>query len=208
MRFVLPGVLGVLSLCLLSAPALASRNGVIGNSGKQPQMTCMSQCHGGKASQVVPTVTLTGPTHLGVGETGEYSLLIRGGPAVTAGTNISVDNVEASLEPGRGLRKRNKELTHTEPLAFSGDEARFDFTLVAPPKPGTLRVFAMGNSSNGDNDPGGDHVVGATLDITIAAAVTGVRVSKSGCNFSAGTGAPLFPLLALLALRARRPRRS
>lgn len=142
---------GVVAVWLLSTPALATSTGITGQSGKEGPACNM--CHKGGVS---PTVEFSGPTKLAPGETGQYSFIIRGGAAKVGGVDIAVDNTAAVLQVGEGLKKLGAELTHSEPKAFSGNELRFDFSLVAPSTDVTLTLFGAGNSANGDRGSDGD----------------------------------------------------
>lgn len=209
-RFFL-GAVGVLVACLYSVPAHANLSGIVQKSGKTAGQTCMSAgCHNDSPSNLVPTVEISGPTTLEAGATGTYTLIIRGGPAVKAGMNVAVSNNGGTLnKTGSDLKVVAGELTHTAPKDFANNEARFDFTLVAPSAAGTSKLFASGNSTNGNGAKEGDHAVSTTLDIQVTAAQQppdagmppggggGNEEDDGGC--SAAGGAPLLALLALIA---------
>ncbi|HVG57096.1 MAG TPA: MXAN_6652 family MXYO-CTERM-anchored protein [Hyalangium sp.] len=198
-------IAGVLTACLFSVSAHANLNGIAQRSGKQgAAQSCMAAgCHNVNPG-AMPTVELTGPTSLAAGATGNYTLIIRGGAAVRAGMNVAVSNNGGTLNPAAGdLKILAGELTHTAPKNFTGNEARFDFTLVAPSAAGTSKLFASGNSTNGTGSNDGDHSASTTLDVQI----TGIapppgpdpdpKEDEGGC--SAAGGAPLLALLALIA---------
>jgi MYXO-CTERM domain-containing protein len=206
---------------LFSASALASPGGIIGRSGRTASASCAgSGCHSAPANTPRPTVMLTGPTTLNAGETGQYALVITGGPAVVGGMNVAVDSAQASLQPGTGLRKQSAEITHMSPKTFSNNEVRFDFSMIAPASGGTVRIYGAGNSANGAEGSSGDVSATATLDVTIQGSTGGtdggtqpdggtdMEEEMPGCGCAAGSSAPLFPLLALLAAGVRRRRRS
>ena len=221
MRLSSLGAAGVLSVCLFSVSALANIGGITTRSGKNPSMTCAgSGCHSAPANTARPTVTLSGPTSLNAGETGNFTLVIAGGPGAVGGMNVAVDSAQASLQPGTGMRKQAAEITHSAPKAFSNGEVRFDFTMIAPAAGGSVRIFAAGNSTNNDGTNGGDTSTATTMDVTIVGSSGGTdggtqpdggmeeEEEMPGCGCSAGSSAPLFPLLALLAAGVRRRRRS
>jgi uncharacterized protein (TIGR03382 family) len=203
---------GVLAACLFSVSAHANLNGIAQRSGKQGAgQTCMAAgCHNVNPG-AMPTVELTGPTSLAAGATGNYTLIIRGGAAVRAGMNVAVSNNGGTLNPAGGdLKILAGELTHTAPKNFSNNEARFDFTLVAPSAAGTSKLYASGNSTNGNGSNDGDHAVSATLDVQITGgSQTDGGVTDGGTDpgkgddddggCSAAGGAPLLALLALIA---------
>jgi MYXO-CTERM domain-containing protein len=220
MRLSSLGAAGLLSVCLVSGSALANKNGIITRSGKTSGSSCAgSSCHSAPANTPRPTVTLTGPTTLNSGETGNYTLVIAGGPAAVGGMNVAVDSAQASLQAGTGQRKQLAEITHSVPKAFANNEVRFDFTMIAPASGGSVRIFGAGNSTNNDGTNSGDTSAAATLDVTIVGPSgtdggtqpdggTDPEEEMPGCGCSAGSSAPLFPLLALLAAGVRRRRRS
>jgi uncharacterized protein (TIGR03382 family) len=197
---------GVLAVCLFSISAHANLTGIAQRSGKQSAaQTCMAAgCHNVNPSTIIPTVELTGPATLAAGATGNYKLTIRGGAAVKGGMNVAVSNSGGTLNPAGGdLKSLAGELTHTAPKDFTNNEVSFDFTLVAPSAAGTSKLFASGNSTNGNGSNDGDHSASTTLEVQI----TGVsqppgpppdpEEEDGGCS-TAG-GAPLLALLALIA---------
>lgn len=203
MRSILSSV-GAVAVCLVAGSAFANSTGITGRSGKQSGVSCAAAgCHGGGSS--TPTVTLEGPTALTAGQTGQYTLVITGGPGVKAGLNVAVDG--ATLTAGSGTKVVSGELTHSLPKAFSNGSARFDFSLVAPATNGTYKVFAAGNSVNGDNNNTGDSHANTTLDVV----VTGGTDPKpdegkddgGGCS-AATSGAPAVLIAVFAALAARR----
>lgn len=210
MRSFLPSV-GAVAVCLVAGSAFANSTGINGRSGKQSVSCTASGCHGGGAS--TPTVTLEGPTSLTAGQTGQYSLIITGGPGVKAGMNVATGGVDgATLTAGSGTKLLNGELTHSLPKAFSSGSARFDFSLVAPATNGTLKVYGAGNSVNGDNAATLDAHANATLDVVITGGTDPVKTPSEGddgggCS-AATTGAPAVLIAVFAALAARRRRKA
>jgi hypothetical protein len=209
------GVAGVLAAGLFSLTAHANSTGKIGFSGKTSGQTCVQACHATQASSVATTVTVDGPATLTAGSTGDYTLIITGGPAVKAGMNVAVSNGGGTLSVvGSDLKVDTGELTHTAPKAFSNNEVRFNFKLVAPASAGTVTLFATGNSVNGDNNLTGDNSASTTKQIQVTGGSTGnpdggtdpgdggEKEDDGGC--SAAGGAPMVLLLALVAARMRR----
>jgi uncharacterized protein (TIGR03382 family) len=206
---------GVLAVCLFSVSAHANLNGIAQRSGKQgagAEQTCMaSGCHSFNPSAAIPTVVLTGPATLAAGATGNYTLTISGGAAVKGGMNVAVSNNGGTLNPAGGdLKILAGELTHTAPKGFTNNEVRFDFTLVAPAAAGTSKLFASGNSTNGNGSNDGDRSASTSLDVQITGGSQpdagmpdggtdpGKGEDDGGC--SAAGGAPLLALLALIAV--------
>ena len=195
------GVAGVLAACLFSLTAHANSTGITGRSGKQG-VTCMaSGCHGSSPARA-PTVTLDGPTTLAAGETGNYTLIISGGPGVKAGMNVAVSDSGGTLtKSGTELKVFSGELTHTAPKAFASGEVRFDFSLVAPATSRTVTLYASGNSTNDDANFDGDHSASTTLDVQ----VTGSTASPDAGTPDAGTDTPA-PTAATRTRAAAPPR--
>ncbi|MBZ4332462.1 MYXO-CTERM sorting domain-containing protein [Corallococcus interemptor] len=204
MRSILPSV-GAVAVCLVAGSAFANSTGISGRSGKQSVSCTASGCHGGGSS--TPTVTLEGPTALTAGQTGQYSLIITGGPGAKAGMNVASDG--ATLTAGSGTKVLNGELTHSLPKAFSNGSARFDFSLVAPATNGTYKVYAAGNSVNGDTAATGDAHANATLDVVVTGGSdpAPIKEDEGGCSVATG-GAPAALIAVFAALAARRRRRS
>lgn len=207
MRFTASHSTGALLAWLLSTSALAYPNGITGYSGKSG-VTCTS-CH--LRGATVPTVELSGPTSLAAGETGEYTFLIRGGPAVVGGTNIAVSNTSAALTPGSGsgLTTREGELTHSpSPRSFSNGELRFNFSMRAPASGGTVTLFAAGNSANDDSGNTADGIAATKLEVTVTGGTGGGSPEPEpeearGCSTTGG--APLLLLCLLGGVVRRRP---
>ncbi|NOK36094.1 hypothetical protein D7W79_26545 [Corallococcus exercitus] len=203
MRSILSSV-GAVAVCLVAGSAFANSTGISGRSGKQNGVSCTaSGCHGGGSS--TPTVTLEGPTALTAGQTGQYSLVITGGPGVKAGMNVATDG--ATLTAGSGTKVLNGELTHSLPKAFTNGSARFDFSLVAPATNGTYKVYAAGNSVNGNAESTGDSHANATLDVVVTGGTDPSHDEGDdeggGCS-AAASGAPAVLIAVFAALAARR----
>jgi hypothetical protein len=197
------GLAGVVAACLLSVSAHAFSTGISGRSGKQG-VTCMNGCHGANApSPLMPTVELTGPAMLAPGATGDYALIIRGGPAREGGLNVAVsDNGGTLAGTGTDTKILAGELTHTSPKTFpASGELRFDFRLTAPDTVGTVTLYGTGNSVNDNGTNAGDQAASDTLEIQVGEASKPEEEDK-GC--AAAGGPPLGLLLVLLARTLRR----
>ncbi|NOK01834.1 MULTISPECIES: MXAN_6652 family MXYO-CTERM-anchored protein [Myxococcus] len=198
------GVAGVVSACLVSGSAFANSMGISGRSGKQGSGFTCAECHSGGSA---PTVTIEGPTTLAPGATGNYTLVIRGGPAAGAGYNVAVSDNGGTLNPGTGSYKLSGEVTHKNIQAFSGGAARFDFTLVAPSTPGTVTLYGAGNSVNENGTDQGDASAATTLNVTVATGGGNGGGDDDGGGCAAAGGIPLLgAALVLLGTRLRRRR--
>lgn len=214
------GVAGVMAAFFLSTPALANSTGMTGRSGKTGGQTCMSGCHGTNPSSSIPTVTLEGPLTLEAGATGNYKLVIRGGPGVKGGMNVA-SSTGTLANVGADVQVQGTELTHKAAKGFTSGAVSFDFTFKAPATAGTAKIFASGNSTNGDGTFDGDNAVSTITDITITASNTpdaGTGTPDAGTGNGGGDegddeggcsavgGAPLLALLALIAAAGLRRR--
>ncbi len=161
-RIAVPGALVALTL---PSAALARPDGITGYSGQQGK-TCVS-CHG--SGDAVPTVALEGPATVQPGQTQQYTLVIRGGPASAGAIDVSVDDPSAMLQAGAGSKLSGSELVHAAPKAFASGEVRFPFTVVAPPAAGVMTVYAVGMSTNGNGGTSGDGVGSTQLQVQVAA---------------------------------------
>ncbi|ATB36868.1 hypothetical protein CYFUS_002283 [Cystobacter fuscus] len=198
------GTLGVISACLISTSALANSAGITGQSGKDGA-TC-STCHYGGAA--APVVEISGPTTLEPNATGQYTLIIKGGPANVGGMNVAVDNAAAVLQAGEGSKKLGSELTHNGAKSFTNGELRFAFSLVAPAS-GTVKIFAAGNSANNNYDSSGDRAAATTQTVTISGGTgtpTEPDEDKGGCSATGGSPMLAFALAAATLTRLRRRR--
>lgn len=110
-------------------------------------------CHGSSSTDV--TVVINGPDDLETGQTATYTATISGGAGSAAGINIAAAG--ATLTPvSDNLQKFGNELTHSSPVAFSGNSVNFEFTVTAPEEDGELTLYATGNSVNGNSGTSGD----------------------------------------------------
>jgi hypothetical protein len=142
-------------------------------------------CHNLSPSQNV-TVTISGPDSIVAGQTGSYSVTIKGGPLVRAGTDIAAST--GTLAPqGPDLRLDNTdgELTHVLPKAPSGNAVTFNFFYTAPASTGTITLFANGNSVNfnGNADPGDMWNFAPNKTIVITSAFTGITDNRNINNY-------------------------
>ncbi|MCP3165430.1 MXAN_6652 family MXYO-CTERM-anchored protein [Myxococcus qinghaiensis] len=206
MRSFLPslGVAGALTACLVSGSAFAYATGQTGYSGKDSTLTCASSmCH--STGGTVPTVKFEGPASLEPGQTGNYSFVITGGPAIRGGFDVAVEGGTASLNAGTGSKKVSGEITHTQPKPFTSGEVRFDFTLVAPSTGTTLTLFGAGNSTNGNGEDTGDASATTSFKVKVGDGGGDGGGEDDGGGCAAAGGAPLLgAVLMLLGARLRR----
>lgn len=149
--------------------ATASLNGRVGFSGNPATndgQSCIA-CHA--AAAAVPAVSLQGPAIVTAGSTNLYTFTISGGPAQTAGLNVSTsDNRGVLLPTGADTQALLGELTHSAPKAFTGNQARFVFSWTAPDFNDTVTFYAAGNSTDGQQSLTGDGIgtTSFTVEVT------------------------------------------
>ncbi|MCK6613888.1 MAG: T9SS type A sorting domain-containing protein [Ignavibacteriaceae bacterium] len=141
----------VLLISAVSFMFYASSAGVTGVTRKNGD-GC--NCHGGQSGAV--QVSINGPASLAAGQTGDYSVVITGGPLVRGGTNIAVSAGTLELIAGEGTRLSNGEITHTSPKTPVSGSVTFNFKFTAPAVPGPVTMFANGNSVNLNGNNSGD----------------------------------------------------
>ncbi len=144
-----------------------------GVTGKTKKNGSGCTCHGNNPTTTV-SVSISGPQTLSPGTKGTYRVTISGGPLVRAGTNISASSGELSVVSGSGLQKIGDELTHTSPKAPQGGVVTFDFEFTAPNNPGTITLYANGNSVNFNGSSNGDQWNFAT-NYTVTISTTSVE---------------------------------
>jgi hypothetical protein len=140
-----------LAIAAVSFLFYAYETGITGRTlnGEEPGCTCHSETPSPQVS-----VVIEGPGILTAGQTGSYMVKISGGILNRGGTNI--DASAGILEPGAGLQKISGELTHVMPKEPEGQEVIFQFTYTAPSAPGTVTLYANGNSVNFNGNENGD----------------------------------------------------
>lgn len=149
-------------------------SGIIGTTRKNGS-GC--DCHGDSPTTTV-NVTISGPQLLSPGAKGTYRVSISGGPLLRAGTNIAASSGTLNIVTGSGLKKVGDELTHTSPKAPQGGVVTFDFEFTAPNMPGTVTLYANGNSVNYNGSTNGDQWNYAT-NFNIQIATTSVESNIS-----------------------------
>jgi glucose/arabinose dehydrogenase len=154
-------------LCAAGAFASAGgRSGFSGNPSTNGGAPC-SVCHAPDGA-AIPTVGIVGPNRISAGTTQSFSVVISGGPAHTAGVDISAQNRIGDLLPNNSeLYLLDSELTHTAPKNFSGNQAAFSFRYKAPNYNTQVTLYAAGNSTNGALNLLGDGIATTSYQITV-----------------------------------------
>lgn len=159
----------MVALSVISANTNASQNGIDGYSSSPHTnggASCLA-CHSPASSQTA-TLSISGPTVVNANSTNEYVVTINGGPASTAGIDISVDKFDGRLAPvSNDLRVSGDDLTHRTPKSFSNGQVQFRFRWTAPGYNATTDIYAAANSSNGNLDLIGDSIVTEKLPVQI-----------------------------------------
>lgn len=94
-------------------------------------------------------VRIEGPDTLFKGQTGQYELVLSGGPAVAGGFNVaSFLGTLAAVDASAKIQ--NSELTHSSPKSFSGSTVSWQFTFTAQDQVYTDTLYSVANSVNRD----------------------------------------------------------
>ena len=144
--------------------AHAFSGGITGFSGKIGT-TCNS-CHSGV---VAPVVTLTGPTTLGVGAIGNYTLTLL--PAAgngLGGLDVSASSGLLSNNPA-GTRIAVGEITHSAPNNVPPAGIIWNFSWTAPATAGNQTLYSAVSSNDGDGGTGGDGTAATSLVVAVTA---------------------------------------
>jgi uncharacterized protein (TIGR03382 family) len=176
-------------LLVLPTVANALPSGITGYSGRGGGSTC-SGCHSGTAT--APTVAITGPATLTAGMTGNYTLTITGGPAKTAGMNVSLggaNSANAVFTAGTGNKLSSGELVHSAPAAVIANVATFSFAVKAPLTAGVFTLSAAALSTNNDSLVTGDGTGTTSLDVNVSLTASSPPVGMP----DGGGVAPVLP---------------
>jgi len=159
-------------ITVLAQPAATlAFSGGIPSTAFPPASGC-NACHGGGS---VPTVTLSGPTIVGPGDTVEYTLEIfstsaqdNGGLNVRASTGtLSTGGANAAQTDTISGLGGLTEITHSSPKPTVSDIATFSFEWTAPPDfTGSATLTGWGNAVNGNSSPSGDAASSDVLVVT------------------------------------------
>lgn len=105
-------------------------------------------CHSPQKDESV-NVRIEGPDSLFKGQTGQYEIILSGGPAVAGGFNVaSFLGTLAAIDASAKIQ--NSELTHSLPKSFSGSTVSWQFTFTAQDQVYTDTIYSVANSVNRD----------------------------------------------------------
>jgi len=178
-------------LALFFCAGVAAANpDISGYSGKDyngVKDVCTTSCHA-KGVTPVPTLTITAPTTIKAGATGEVSIKITGtrkatvlnaalttGSVATAGQNTIIPFAEA--EPSEVASGK----------AIAGATATYKFSFVPPNKNGNITLHVTGMSTNLDDSTGGDAIKSETRTITVTDATPEPPDAGSGASSSSSS---------------------
>lgn len=130
-------------------------------------------------------VVIAGPSSLGRGGTGTFTVTITGGPLLGAGVDIAVSSGKLISNPGEEYLSADLgELTHTMPKPPADNKVVFTFDYIAPATAGTVTLFAVGNSVNNDGDNTGDAWNFASNKPVTITSTTGISEENKALRFS------------------------
>lgn len=164
------------ALLLCAGTADANRSGIT----HRAQIGCGGGgCHAGGAQ---PNVELIGPGALAPGEAADFTVRISGGQSA-AGANV--ESTAGLLVPGEGLAARGGQLVHAgDARTYTDGAAVFTFSFEAPDTPGTVELFAAGNSVDNNFQATGDQWALASTTIVVGNGVA----PDGGVDPDAGDG--------------------
>lgn len=160
-----------LSLVLLlpQLPALAGisgRDGFSGSPHTNDGLTCL-ECHAANTTTTA-RLKIDGPAVVDANSTNTYTLTLIGGPAKTAGVNISVNKFDGNLTSlDSNLQKINQELSHRSPKQFQDGEVKYRFNWTAPSYNANTGIYAAALSSNNNRRLPGDDTAKVVLNVQI-----------------------------------------
>jgi hypothetical protein len=150
---------------------------------KKPGSVPGCTCHADQPSPSV-NVTITGPDTLIMNAEAIYTLTITGGPLSGGGTDIAVSSGTLT-NINSDLIVMNSELTHFIPKGVFQGSVTFQFKYKAPTTPGTVTIYANGNSVNFNGINTGDEWNFAPdKTIVISDPIAGIKDNQSSLSFS------------------------
>ena len=177
----------MLSIVAASFLFYANSTGKTGVTRKPGVPSPGCTCHGANPTTSV-NVAINGPASLAPGQQGSYTLTVSGGPLQAAGTNIAASGGTLATADG-SLSLSSGELTHTSPKAPSGGTVTFNFKFTAPASPGTVTLYANGNSVNlaggnsGDSwNFAADKAINVVTDVNDPSLVSGFALGQNYPN--------------------------
>lgn len=181
-------------ILLPTGGALAVPNGISGFSGATGS-DCRA-CH--SAGAAVPSLSLSadsGSPTVVTDSVSSYTLLMAGGPAVTAGLDVAGSGGTLIDTNSTGTRISSGELVQSFSNPVSGGVITWTFDWVAPSIEGVYTLYAAALSADGSGGLGGDGTQTTTLM---------VEVPEPSALLSA---AAAFVVLAALRRREGQPSR-
>jgi hypothetical protein len=172
------GVFLALSVILCWSSASARDDGIIGLS--------VSGCDGCHSGGAAPTVTISGPGSVTVGDTAAFTLSVMGGAGVTCGLDVSA-TLGALSTSDAGTQLLNGEITHLTPRAFASGTCSYVFDWTAPDVAGspTAVLRGAGNATNGNGNTGGDQASTTSLAVSVTGGAS-VSIAANPSVLSAG----------------------
>lgn len=121
-------------------------------------------CHASSASATV-TVSINGPTTVGVEETNTYTISVTGGPSEAFGFDLSVTGGTLIVTDSVNTQLKDSDLTNTASGIF---QSSWSFDWKATSSPGTVTMNVATLSANGDGKSTSDDLWNlASLSITV-----------------------------------------
>lgn len=150
--------LGLLA-AVIPASAAWAHSGGVGGSG--------CGCHG--SGTVGIDVTADAET-IEPGDSVVITVTVSSATAAEAGLFLQSNAGDHSTIAGQGLSEVPAGLTHNQPKALTGDQARFSFDWTAPAAPGAVRFEVWAVAANGNNSSSGDAADEGAFDFVFGCA--------------------------------------
>jgi len=163
--------------------------GESGRSGAPGAGLC-SGCHD-QPNGSAPTVTLSGPSSLNSGQTGDYTLTIEpasGSDQTQGGLNVAVPG-GGTLISGNGTSISGGEIVQSSPQRGTGTLS-WSFQWQAPASGGTFTMYGVGLSTDGSSDRNDEEDTDA-LTITVQAANSPPSAASTQVDIDMNTATPI-----------------
>ena len=148
-----------------SQGSAGGRNGFSGDPSSSAGSTC-TVCHAPDGAET-PLIGVWGAGTIDAGTSKNFIVLMVGGPAQTAGINISAGGVGELTPVDTDLQLLGDELTHVGPMPFASGYVAYSFQYTAPNYDADVTLYVAGNSTNAGLDLLGDSVASTTHRITV-----------------------------------------
>jgi hypothetical protein len=162
--------------------------GVTGKTSKSGTTGC--SCHSSSANAAV-TVTISGPSSLAAGATGNYTVTVANSGSFNSGVDIACSS--GTLAPGTDavLKLSSSELVHQKNMTGSNSLV-YNFKYTAPSTTGSVTLYATGAGTS-SSKPGWNFAPNFSVTVTAATDVTETHVKASAYKLEQNYPNPFNP---------------